>query len=56
MFIDDSNPRMVEEKLVDLNGNSVLSPSWSKGEPNGKSYETCIGMISNSRYNDIKGL
>ena len=54
MFIDDSNPRMVEEKLVDLNGNSVLSPSWSKGEPNGKSYETCIGMIFNSRYIDIK--
>ena len=29
MFIDDSNPRMIEEKLVDLNGNSVLSRDGS---------------------------
>ena len=43
-------------KLVDLNGNDVSFARWYVGEPNGKTYEKCIAVVSSPNYTDINCL
>ena len=44
------------KKLVDLNGKEVSFARWYVGEPNGKSYEECIVVVSSPNYTDINCL